>query len=463
MKIIIVGAGISGLSLSLFLHTHLRDVDDLEIAIYESHRPRATSTQLQTPHDKDANFPTQLIGGGLGISPNGLRALHACSPAVYQALTAQSFVAKSFVFAGAPGWKLASVPTTDRRIDSDIGEQFCLSTSRQGVWQCLRDACVDNLLYRTVDRIEQVPGGGARVYWTSADGDSGVEDADLVVGADGVHSRVRDALFPPEEVQYQPHYEGQAGVGGFIEMDIPDDIEQTRAMVFTFGRTGFFGYSPYTLNPRQLMWWSTFSCPDPPGRKVVDGKAVREQLIQRHGAWKDPVIKSIIQTADVDSVYPTYVMPELPHWGEGAVCLIGDAAHALSPTTGQGVSQGVEDAQVLALLLGAYLSQAAARANQTKQGVELAIKGLHAVKMGRVKEIATSDRKINERKGVQGVIQEYVMYLFLWLIGTFPKVGGVLFGFEQKRLEQLYGWDAELEVEKWIEEHPLAYLDRMDT
>lgn len=44
-------------------------------------------------------------------------------------------------------------------------------------------------------------------------------------------------------------------------------------------------------------------------------------------------------------------MPELPHCGEKAIVLIGDAAHAIDPTTGQGASQALEDPQTFALLL----------------------------------------------------------------------------------------------------------------
>lgn len=85
----------------------------------------------------------------------------------------------------------------------------------------------------------------------------------------------------------------------------------------------------------------------------MDKDNIRRQLQARHSAWKDPTIRNIVANAAVDSVYPTWITPELPRWSHHRVVL----THALQPSSGQGASQALEDAQILSLLLLHYLGQ----------------------------------------------------------------------------------------------------------
>lgn len=240
-------------------------------------------------------------------------------------------------------------------------------------------------------------------------------------------------------------------------------------MVFTFGPNGFFGYSSGApLSSQSLMWWSTFETSSLPQTTNLDVVAIKADLVKRHQKWKDPIVQDIIQNAEVQSIYPTWVLPELPHWGENGIVLVGDAAHAMDPTTGQGASQALEDSQTLALLLAETLKRDSIVAqDEEKEGIALAIKLYHKIRSPRVAEIVERGKKLAGSKTSVGVVLEYTMYLFLWLMMRFPAfgrcllkllhvtdtadrhVGRMMLGDVNRKL---YTWSAEEEIKKELQE-----------
>lgn len=234
-----------------------------------------------------------------------------------------------------------------------------------------------------------------------------------------------------------------------------------RAMVFTAGRTGFFGYSasgPAPEDPAQagtMMWWSTYQTDDVPDRATLDIADIKKQMRERHADWKDPVIQEIIRDVQVDSIYPTWVMPELPTWSENGLVLIGDAAHALTPTSGQGASQSIEDAQTLALLLSHFAPKAYDSGEQlaVAEAVDTSAKVLYDIRSTRIKEISERSKKMDGGKKTLSTPEEYVLYFFLWLMGKFPVIGKMLIGDVNK---SLYGWSAEEKVREELERRETA-------
>lgn len=208
---------------------------------------------------------------------------------------------------------------------------------------------------------------------------------------------------------------------------IPPSIVQPSSMVFAFGPNGFFGYSSGSPPPAQsLMWWSTFETSQLPDTKHIDPAAVKAALLERHKHWKDPIVQDIINKAEVESIYPTWVLDELPHWGERGIVLLGDAAHAMDPTTGQGASQAFEDSLTLSLLLKAMLvgDRRPDFEGREREKVDLAIKLFYDIRSPRVREIKERGKKISGRKANVGVVAEYFTYFFLWMLNTFPSIGG---------------------------------------
>lgn len=195
-------------------------------------------------------------------------------------------------------------------------------------------------------------------------------------------------------------------------------------MVFEFGGNGFFGYSsggPATR--RQLMWWSTFETASLPDSKDIDPRDIKYALLERHKHWKDPIVQDTIANADVESIYPTWIMPELPHWGEKGIVLIGDAAHALDPTTGQGASQALEDSQTFALLLAEVFDVERYGCSQPKWAIDQAIEMYFQIRSPRVQKIVERGKQLASSKASVGIVKEYIMYFFLWLLIKFPSLG----------------------------------------
>lgn len=69
-------------------------------------------------------------------------------------------------------------------------------------------------------------------------------------------------------------------------------------------------------------------------------------------------MQKVIKSITVTNMYPTWTVPPLPTWERDGVVLVGDAAHALPPSSGQGSSQALEDVEAFALFLGHYMRRA---------------------------------------------------------------------------------------------------------
>ncbi|MFD0559940.1 2-polyprenyl-6-methoxyphenol hydroxylase-like FAD-dependent oxidoreductase [Stackebrandtia endophytica] len=172
-------------------------------------------------------------------------------------------------------------------------------------------------------------------------------EADILIGCDGIHSTVRRIIDPNAP---QPRYVGLINTGGFApkgSLNLPAGTYQ-----MMFGKRAFFGYG--ADHDDQVWWFANLPHPTEPARGELTGQApeaLRRQLIDLFADDHSPAVELIKATPELPLATPIHSIPHLPNWHRGRMVVIGDAAHAPSPSSGQGASLSIEDAVELARCL----------------------------------------------------------------------------------------------------------------
>jgi 2-polyprenyl-6-methoxyphenol hydroxylase-like FAD-dependent oxidoreductase len=184
------------------------------------------------------------------------------------------------------------------------------------------------------------------------------ERADLLIGADGIHSKVRSHLFP----DIHPIYSGFMGVTYcFPRANLPVPSADFPLPVSIFGKRGAFVMSPQGVDGQEIFAGRQYKY-DVQDRSGWDALLMRkDELIDLHQRdtkeWS-PFVQAAqaqISTPEAHSVsiWPYYFVPKMQCWHSttGRVVILGDAAHAVPPTAGQGANQSFEDSYSLAQVL----------------------------------------------------------------------------------------------------------------
>lgn len=183
------------------------------------------------------------------------------------------------------------------------------------------------------------------------------------------------------------------------------------------GRNGFFGYgidrgTSATASDARGVCWSTYTLKDlPDDWRSIDCEAVQRQLQARHKTWKNDVVQRIIKELNIEQVWPTFTIPPLPMWEMQGCILLGDAAHAVQPSSGQGSSMAMEDAETLARLLAHHLAQ------DPEAGHLLACKQYSDLRVPRLAKVHKKAQQLDSMKQDIGLMQEMVMYALVWAMG----------------------------------------------
>jgi 2-polyprenyl-6-methoxyphenol hydroxylase-like FAD-dependent oxidoreductase len=201
-------------------------------------------------------------------------------------------------------------------------------------------------------------------------------DADLLVGADGIHSAVRAAVYgatAPVYLGYRSH------------RLVVDNRDRIQFFTEFLGRGKRIGLVPISTD--QLYVWTTFNSPRESTRLGLGGVAELRALV---GEFTDPrVSRALGGLASTESVLCTDV--EEVHqdpWVKGRVLLLGDAAHALTPNLGQGAGMAMEDAAVLGEELGGAVTG--------RRSLAAALAGYEARRRPRVATVMRLSREVGE-------------------------------------------------------------------
>jgi salicylate hydroxylase len=327
MRVAVVGAGIGGLTLGIALQRAGIAVD-----VYER------ADELRE------------VGAAVALSANGTRELYRLG--VGEALESVSTEPTELVYRdGRSGGRIAA-HAGGASYRARFGAPYW-GIHRVDLQQTLA-AAVDpeNLhLGRAVTGVRDDTVNGAVITFDGATEHADREStttADVVVGADGVHSVVRDHVCGPDS---GPVYSGTSAFRGLVKRaDLPS-LPDPLAIQFWAGPGAHLLHYPMGGRARDDDTVNFFAVlcgpPDWSGgtRTAVDG-----ELLAGFAGWH-PAVVEMLGAVEQSPRWPLLSQPPLTRWTRGRVVLIGDACHAMLPHHGQGANQSIEDAVVLAELL----------------------------------------------------------------------------------------------------------------
>ncbi|KAL6251449.1 hypothetical protein RBB50_001658 [Rhinocladiella similis] len=328
-EVAIIGAGLAGLTLALALHQQ-----GIKSTIYES-RPAPLN-----------------IGGAVMLSPNALKVLDALD--LYQAVRAKGFNFEELEMQKVNGELIEVYEFGSKEKYGYPGNRIYRFELIDIILDKIKDLGIPTTFGLKFASVTEETND--HVVWESSDGDK--HTASFLVGADGIHSTVRKYLYP----NLVPKFTNMAGITAAVPTGPVKHLGKPIAKPVTIlsEQKGAFVIAPQRAD----------------GSEALIGKQRRVEEMSR-GGWdqytadKEALIKfmqedaeafgevAVTATKHIDpkkmNVWPFYILPQLDKWAsvKRRVVILGDSAHAIPPSAGQGINQAFEDVYMFALLLAA--------------------------------------------------------------------------------------------------------------
>ena len=315
LNVVIVGGGIGGLFVANALVTH-----GIEVAVYE-----------QAPALGE-------VGAGVYITPNSVRHLQriGLGPAVDKW---GAKVGKSSRYYHHDGSVIAPVQVTD-----SMGWNATYGMHRADLVDMLASSLPPGIVH-TGHRCSGFTRNGSTARVSFANG--ATAEGDVAIGADGIHSELRQHVFPPP----RPVFSGTVAYRGYVRTElVPEWPAESWEMWLGQGKhfltypmragslINFVGFVPVDTGMKEQMKES-WSAPGDP-----------EALRREFAGW-DPRIGTLLRQVEITFRSALHDRDPSPSWTRGRLTLLGDAAHAMLPHLGQGANQSIEDGMALATIL----------------------------------------------------------------------------------------------------------------
>ncbi len=323
LKVAIIGGGLGGLAACLAFHRR-----GIEGAVYE---------QVAELGE---------IGAGLNLSPNALKAMRVLGvedDAIDIGFQPRDQVVRS--------WRSGRVLARQQR-GGDVADRFgaiFISIHRADLLDVLAHAVPESRI-RLDARCTGVETRRDIAVARFADG-SEIE-ADIVIGADGIHSAVRDSLFGG----IAPTFTGCICWRGMVPAEAVSHTEYGGDMTAWWGPHGHVVH--YPVRRGELINFVAHLNSDAWTEESWNYECGRDELMEAYARWNES-LRRLIESSERYYKWALYDRDPLERWGEGRITLLGDSAHPMLPYLGQGACMAIEDACILA--------QAVARATEAPQ------------------------------------------------------------------------------------------------
>ncbi len=360
-RVIIAGCGIAGPALGMFLRRI-----GLEVVVCERR-------------------PSEAVDEGLflGVAPNGMNVLADLD--VHRAVEAISVPCRGFEFQNARGQVIGTIDRAHDEMQFGARLQMVRRGDLHRVLTAhAREAGVDVHFGRALTEIDRTDTSTVVARFAAGSDERG----DLLIGCDGIRSMARHLVLPDAP---EPSYSGLLDFGGIADsanIPIPTGVN-----VMVFGRRAFFGAFK---TPTGQVWWFHNSGQKRLAAGLHEPSVSQAYLLALHRDDPPWIGNVIASTERVVGPFPLNDIIFMPRWHDGRVCLVGDAAHATTPSAGQGASLALEDAMVLAQCI------------RDIDVPDRAFAAFERARRTRVEAIVKQSRRNGNSKAVSGPVGEWV-------------------------------------------------------
>jgi 2-polyprenyl-6-methoxyphenol hydroxylase-like FAD-dependent oxidoreductase len=307
LDVAVIGAGIGGLTTAIALRQR-----GIDAHVYES-----------APSIRSA-------GAGLMLSPNAMQVLRRLG--IAEQVIAAGLPLERAEIHDARSGLLQSIDLADAQ--RRFGEPTVAIHRRRLHKILLAELAVGRVFTNAACESILVKDGWPAARFTNGR----VVMPDLIIGADGQRSAVREFVAPGHPLRYS----GQTSYRAIASLDLPAEFAGASREIWSAHCR--FGYA--AVAPGEVYW---FVAADSPAGEFRSAEETADELREMLASFPTPVSSLLDATAPVDILRTDmYDVVPFEGWNRDRVVLLGDAAHATTPNLGQGAAQAIEDALVLA-------------------------------------------------------------------------------------------------------------------